>query len=144
MYQRILLPTDGSEVADHAVDHAVALALQFDASLDVLHVTDVSALPLDAHAESLVRAIEEEGREAVEEITERASRRGVGSVTGAVREGSPHRAIIDYAEENDCDVVVMGTHGRTGLDRYLLGSVTERVTRLADVPVLVVPSGRGE
>lgn len=144
MYQRILLPTDGSEDADRAVEHAIALARQFDAALDVLHVTDTTTLPLDVRSEAIVRAIEDEGRSAVEEVTERASRRGVDSVTGRVRDGSPARTIVDYADENDCDLVVMGTHGRTGIDRYLLGSTTERVLGLAAVPVVVVPPVRGE
>ena len=139
MYERILLPTDGSEGTEHAVDHAIALAKQFGAALDVLHVTDAPVLPLDAHSQALLDAIEEEGRSAVEEIVERASRRGVGTVAGVVREGEPYRTILDYVDEEDVDLVVMGTHGRTGLDRYLLGSVTERVARLSDVPVVIVP-----
>lgn len=55
-----------------------------------------------------------------------------------VRRGNPHREILDYADEHAVDLVVMGTHGRTGLDRYLLGSVTEKVVRLSNVPVLTV------
>jgi len=54
------------------------------------------------------------------------------------RHGEPHRVIVEYANEEDCDLVVMGTHGRTGLQRYLLGSVTEKVVRTCDVPVLTV------
>jgi nucleotide-binding universal stress UspA family protein len=60
----------------------------------------------------------------------------VSSVQASVLSGSPYRAIVDYAAAEDIDLVVMGTHGRTGFDRYLLGSVTERVVRLSDRPVL--------
>ena len=56
----------------------------------------------------------------------------------AVRRGDPHETIIEYADDVDADVIVMGTHGRTGLDRRVLGSVTERTVRLSDVPVLTV------
>ena len=62
----------------------------------------------------------------------------ISTVEASVLSGRPHRAIVDYAAEYDVDLIVMGTHGRTGLDRYLLGSVTERVVRLSDVPVLAV------
>jgi len=60
------------------------------------------------------------------------------SVVTAVRTGAPYERILDYADQEGADMVVMGTHGRTGVDRYLLGSVTEKVVRTADIPVLTV------
>jgi nucleotide-binding universal stress UspA family protein len=62
----------------------------------------------------------------------------VKTIEGVVAQGTPHQAILDYIGEHDIDLVVMGTHGRTGLDRYLLGSITEKVVRLSDAPVLTV------
>lgn len=138
MYQGILVPTDGSPEADPAVEHALDLAERYDATLHVLYVVDTNALPLDAHAQLIFEYLEEQGRQSEADIVDRAEERGVESVVGEVAEGSPHEAILEYVEDNDIDLVVMGTHGRRGIDRYLLGSVTERVLRGADVPVLTV------
>lgn len=138
MYRRILLPTDGSPGADRAVEHALDLAEGFGATLHVLYVVDTNALPLDVHARAVFDYLEAQGRRAEAEIAARAEERGIDVVVGQIGEGTPHEAILEYAEDNDVDLVVMGTHGRRGLDRFLLGSVTERVLRLTDVPVLTV------
>jgi nucleotide-binding universal stress UspA family protein len=71
-------------------------------------------------------------------VIQQAEAAGVNTIEGVVAQGAPHQAILDYVDEHDIDLVVMGTHGRTGLDRYLLGSVTEKVVRLSDAPVLTV------
>jgi nucleotide-binding universal stress UspA family protein len=137
MYDRILLPTDGSEATDRAVEQAVGVAAEMGAELHVLFVLeDVPYAPemMDDTVEDQLREI---GEEALTGIEERAEAAGVDVVT-ETREGVPHDTILEYAEEADVDVVVMGTHGRSGLDRYLLGSVTERVVRSAAVPVLTV------
>lgn len=138
MYRRILLPTDGSPGTERAAEHALDLAETYDAALHVLYVVDTNALPLDAHARHVFEDLTEEGLLAEEEVVERAAERGIETVVSDVREGSPHEVIREYVEENDIDLVVMGTHGRRGLDRYLLGSVTERVVRSAGVPVLTL------
>jgi nucleotide-binding universal stress UspA family protein len=137
MYERVLLPTDGTPGTERAVEHALDVARQYGAELHVLYVADPNALPLDAHAQRVLAATREEGRQSVREITERAEKRGVESAVGTVREGPPAGTILDYADEHGVDLIVMGTHGRLHLDRYL-GSVTDRVVRKADVPVLTV------
>jgi nucleotide-binding universal stress UspA family protein len=137
MYDRILVPTDGSEGTEGAVDHAIDLATTYDAALHALYVVDTN-VHVDGSAAGTFDAIESAGRRAVDEVLERAEAAGVETVEGAVVEGTPHRAILDYADEHAVDLVVMGTHGRTGLDRYLLGSVAEKVVRLSDAPVLTV------
>ncbi len=121
MYDVILFPTDGSEGAAVALEHAIDQARQYDATLDVLHVGD-----------------SDDDGDAVESAAERARDAGL-HVNTAIVEGTPHEVIADYVADRGVDVVVMGSHGRRGLDRYLLGSVTERVLRTVDVPVLVVP-----
>jgi nucleotide-binding universal stress UspA family protein len=136
MYDRILLPTDGDPRTERAVEHALDLAGQYGADLHVLSVVDDAAL-VSENAAVVAEALEQEGRNAVEDIAERAEAAGVAA-TGTVQHGRPHRTILDYTESNDVDLVVMGTHGRQGLDRYLLGSVAERVVRLSTVPVLTV------
>lgn len=138
MYDEILVPTDGSEAAERAVEHAVDLASTYDARVHALYVVDASVYAtLDTGAEMVMESLEEEGEAAVGAIEAAAAERGVPVVT-EVTTGSAHDAILDYAADNDVDLVVMGTHGRTGFDRYLLGSVTERVVRTSDVPVLTV------
>ena len=144
MLARILLPTDGSEGVERAVEHALSLARDRGADLHVLHVADTSTLPLDAHSEAAVQYMEAVAEESVAEILERAEDAGIESAVGAVRRGRPDRTILAYADEHDVDLIVMGTHGRTGLDHLLLGSVTERVVRSADVPVLTVRDTGGD
>jgi nucleotide-binding universal stress UspA family protein len=138
MYSEILVPTDGSPAADAAIDHAIDLARQYDARLHTLYVVDGAAYStLEAGAEIVVEALESEGKEATERIAEAAADAGVECTT-TVTTGTAYRAIRDYVDEHAIDMIVMGTHGRKGLDRYLLGSVTERVVRTAAVPVLTV------
>ena len=137
VYDRILFPTDGSDGTARAAEHAVRLARETEATLHVLHVVDTTAFPLDAHSLAFVDAAESAGRSSVAAVCKRAETAGVHAVD-VVREGTPHREILDYADEADVDLTVLGTHGRTGLSRGVLGSVTERVVRRSDVPVLTV------
>ncbi|GAB3031295.1 universal stress protein [Natronobiforma cellulositropha] len=141
MYSRILLPTDGSETTDRAFDHAVDLAKTYGADLHVLYVIDATVFANDVETGTIVEEFESVGDRVVERVARRARDAGVEPTTTAVVRGTPHQRILEYAAEFDVDVVVMGTHGRTGLDRYLLGSVTEKVVRLSDVPVLTVRHG---
>ncbi len=138
MYDDILVPTDGSESATEAARNAVELATQFDATIHALYVIDIGAMWPDAYEGNVLNDLETRGKKAVERVRERAEEEGVAVTDDVVTGGHPHRVILDYVDENDIDCIVMGTHGRRGLDRYLLGSVTERVVRLADVPVLTV------
>ena len=143
MYDTILLPTDGSEGAAAVADHVGALAERFDATVHVLAVADTrnrfespsSGLAPDVWEESE----NERARAAVDDTVALLPE----SVTaeGAVESGVPHETILEYAETEGMDVVVMGTHGRTGLDHYLIGSVAERVVRRSPVPVLTVRIG---
>jgi nucleotide-binding universal stress UspA family protein len=138
MYDEILLPSDGSPAADAALDHALDIAATSDARLHVLYVVDQSAIDgLVSESELVAVALENEGTETVEAIEKAAADRDLDVVTNVVT-GRPARTILDYVADNGIDLVVMGTHGRRGLDRYLLGSVTERVVRGSDVSVLVV------
>ncbi|WP_049987112.1 universal stress protein [Halobellus rufus] len=140
MYDRILVPTDGSECADRAVAHALDIAAQYDAELRVLSVIDsrdVSHSAPAISAEQIEKTLRERAESIVADVADRAEEAGVQVVT-AVEPGIPDDVVVDYAEENDCDLIVMGTHGRTGIQRYLLGSVTERTVRRSSVPVLTV------
>ena len=136
MYDEILLPTDGSDAAEAAVEHAVRLARTYDARVHVLYV--VEPLPAAEYdATSVLDALRREGDRVTGETADRLERSELETVT-AVRTGAAHRVILDYAAESGIDLIVMGTHGRRGLGRVLLGSVAEKVVRLADQPVMTV------
>lgn len=138
MYDDILLPTDGSAGMQTVIDHAADLAAEHDATLRALYVVDTASLmdiPMEASMDGVSQALKQEGKTALEQVERRAD--GAPVVTDLI-EGSPAREITSYATENPCDVIVMGTHGRSGMDRLLLGSVAERVVRSAPVPVMTV------
>jgi nucleotide-binding universal stress UspA family protein len=138
MYDDILVPTDGSPASDAAIDHAIDIADRYGARLHALYVVDGSAYStLEAGSEVVIDALEAEGEQATDRVADAAAAAGVETTT-TVTSGTAYRAIREYADEQAIDMIVMGTHGRKGLDRYLLGSVTERVVRTADVPVLTV------
>ena len=138
MYTDILVPTDGSPAATAAIEHAVDLAKTYDATIHALYVVDASAFSsIEAGSELVIDALEEEGQRAVEEVTDAAAEAGVDVETHVVS-GTAYRRILDYIDSEGVDLVVMGTHGRSGVERFLLGSVTERVVRTADVPVLTI------
>ncbi len=142
MYDTLLVPTDGSDHAVRAARHADALAERFDASVHVLAVVDVQgaagAFDAGGVTETFVERLE---RRADDDLA--AVRRAVDGdrVTTARVRGRPSEAILDYAADHAVDAIAMGTHGRTGIDRYLTGSVTERVLRHAEVPVLTARAG---
>lgn len=147
MYERILIPTDGSDVAEAAVDHALDLAEQYDAEVHALYVVDIDSINLGLGTEQVDRLkqgrfdemeeVKARADEATGAVAERAAERGI-DVIEHVSGGRPHKLIADYAEGNDIDMIVMGSHGRAGVKRALLGSVTERTLRSTHVPVLVV------
>jgi nucleotide-binding universal stress UspA family protein len=139
-YSDILVPTDGSEFAAAAVEPALEIAATFDARVHALHVVDLGDVAFSADytlPTELINHLQEEGEAATEELAARARDAGVDAVT-EVLTGYPAREILDYAEENDIDMIAMGTAGRTGLSRFVLGSTTERVIRHAEMPVLAV------
>ncbi|GAB3027342.1 universal stress protein [Natronobiforma cellulositropha] len=136
MYSDLLLPTDGSDGTRQAIRHGLAIADRFEATVHALAVRSegpYGSLESDAEREAVDREVER----ALERVGADARRRGLETVT-AVRDGVPHEEILAYADETGIDVIVMGTHGRTGVDRVLVGSVTERVVREAAVPVVTV------
>ncbi|TKR25387.1 universal stress protein [Natronomonas salsuginis] len=140
MYDSILLPTDGSERAAAALDHAIGAVDAYDASLNVISVVDRRVvLAADVDNKAAVRAdLAKEAENAVTELANRAADDGV-SVTTATPEGVPYREILSYASDGEIDLLVLGTHGRSGREKRLnLGSTTERVVKAADRPVLVV------
>lgn len=139
-YGDVLVPTDGTDAAAVAVDHAVAVAAAFDATVHAVHVVNVGAVATGSSAEAPTDRLErftEAGERATAAIAERVHGAGPDAVT-TVEHGFPATTLVDYVDEAGVDLVTMGTHGRTGLDRVLLGSTTERLVRRSPVPVLAV------
>ncbi|WP_435174809.1 universal stress protein [Halorussus sp. AFM4] len=143
MYDRILVPTDGSSETERAVEHAAELAAAHGAEFHAVYVVNsatFAGLHVETSWEGVDDVLREEGRSALERVEAIGSSRGL-DVESRLLDGSPSRRIVEYAEGQNCDLVVMGTHGRGGIDRLLLGSVAEGVVRACSVPVLTVQVG---
>ena len=140
MYERILVPTDGSAGVERAITQAAELAAVHGAevhSVYVLNTANYASLPMETSWEGVSDMLREDGEDALERVREIVEEYDVPLETHLI-EGSPSREIVDFATEEGCDLIVMGTHGRGGIDRLLLGSVAERVVRGSPVPVLTV------
>lgn len=135
MYDSILLPVDGSEHAAEIVHHAAELAQWTEATIRVVFVADTTRDSVTVVNGAVVDALEREGETIVTEVANTLEALGVEHEIDVVQ-GKPASTIVNYAERYDHDLIVLPTHGRTGISRYLLGSVTEKVVRLSDVPVL--------
>lgn len=135
MYDEIVVPTDGSAGITEAVGQACYLADLSGARIHALFVVDEGIAGADEW-DVVVEREEARGEEAVEAVEAAGAERGI-PVEKHLRRGSPHEEILDAADDYDADLIVMGTHGRTGLGRFLVaGSVAERVVRYSEVPVL--------
>ncbi|MFW5921068.1 MAG: universal stress protein [Polyangiales bacterium] len=139
--KRILSPVDFSETSDHALRYAVDLASKLGAEMHVVHVYQ---LPMYALPDGGVLAgpdvaagIMDQAQKRMKELTKELDGEGVRMKTHVI-EGMPHREIVRMADEIEADLIIMGTHGRSGLSHLLLGSVAERVVRTSTHPVLTV------
>ncbi len=139
---RILIPTDFSDCSERARTYACELAKRFTAELHLLHV--VVPLPIPVHMSTVPEELlepEESARQALESWNDPAYE-AARKVVRTIVTGTPFIEIVRYARENQIDLIVVGTHGRSGLMHSLIGSVAERVVRKASCPVLTVrPEG---
>jgi nucleotide-binding universal stress UspA family protein len=137
MYNRILIPTDGSEYSKEATDHGLALAKMTGAEVTALFVVDEGSILSRnvPNVPNLIPTLEDEGNKAVAYIKSEGEKRRV-KVKTRIERGSAAQVIIK--DTRDYDLVVMGTHGRSGVSKLVMGSVAEKVIRLAECPVLVV------
>ena len=148
-FQKILVPTDFSECSYAASDMAAKLAVQFGASVTLLHVDEppawqgfvipelVVSLPNEANT-SLHEFVQTRTRRALEHLTTQLRNAGVTQVEERLEVGEPDAVILRVAEQLRCDLIVIGTHGRKGFERLMIGSVAERVVRQSSCPVLTV------
>ena len=147
MFERILIPYDGSVGAERALVKAIQLARLCDAQLTVLTVFRHHSM-LEASV-SMVRgaldpggnldeAMRSAAREAADHAKTRAMAEGLGKVSAFIKAGPPARTIVAFGKEKGCDLIVLGSRGMGATEGYLLGSVSHKVTGLADCPVMVV------
>ena len=138
--QHILVPTDFSEYAGYALDYAIELAKAFTARLTFLHVIHLTPMAMgDIGASGLVPYLEEvetDAQQRMQALLKRVQQEGLQGET-AIVQGVPFQSIVDMAESQHVDLIIMGTHGRTGRTHVLMGSVAERVVRMAPSAVLV-------
>ncbi len=137
-YENVLVPTDGSAGATQAAQHGVAFAESLEATVHVLSVVDDASAGLDIRSTGSEQDHEQAATEAIEEVITEAETHGVTDTVRQIEHGDPADAILSYIDANSIDVIVMGTTGRRGTDRILLGSVAEKTVRSAPVPVLTI------
>ena len=140
--RKVLCPTDFSEPSQAAWTYALALATEFGAEVVLLHVIPeppqmAAAYELGYTPERFVKAVTEESQRLMADLIAKAAH-DKGKIAPQVRRGTEFREIIAAAREEGADLIVMGTHGRTGLAHALIGSVAEKVVRKAPCPVLTV------
>ena len=140
MYDTILIPTDGSDAATTAARYGLTLAERFDATVHVLSVVDPDRFATDAvgDVDDLIRRQSERFERRARAAVDRVAAASSVPVETHVVEGRPAAVLADAIDDYGADLVAMGTHGRSGVDRYLLGSLAERTLRTAHVPVLAV------
>ena len=143
MYKNVLLPVDGSEASTYAAQEGFKLASVLGSSVTLLFVVDISIITMPdaesgiANVEMIRKNFMEQGKRLLASLSASGREKGV-KVETMVAEGDVHNEIIRAAEEKKADLIIMGTHGRRGLNRLLLGSVAESVTRRAHCPVLLI------
>jgi len=145
MYQRILAAVDGSSTSDRALQEAIRLAKDQQAALHIVNVIDLVPLIWDVEfmdSEAIQRALRQVGRTVIDRARETAKSAGVEAEALLAEIGTPGQRvagrIVEAATAWPADLLVIGTHGRRGLDHLLLGSIAEGVMRLAPMPVLLV------
>lgn len=137
-YESVLVPTDGSPAAMDAAQHGLALAAALDAAVHILSVVDNTSLGLDVRSKTVKQDREQAVADAVVDLVLDAETHGIPAITTSVVYGTPAEEIRSCVESNDMHAIVMGTTGRGGVDRILLGSVAEKTIRSVPVPVITV------
>lgn len=142
----ILLSTDFSDISLSAAEYAITVAKLNNATLHLLHVVEktppiLAIRSLDLSEEKIMKGILDEAQENLHRVVKKLESDSGLKVIGSVVRGIDYQEIVDYATGNKIDMIVIATHGRTGLLHTLIGSVAEKVIRYSKVPVLVVTQG---
>jgi nucleotide-binding universal stress UspA family protein len=141
LFKKILIATDGSKRTQNAVEMGLKIAKEQGSKVYAVYVVDTvtfTSIPMDVTWENMYQLLKDEGEDAVKAV-KAAAPAGV-DVDTRVLEGNPAVEITKYAADNGVDLIVMGTLGKSGIDRILLGSTAEKVIRIAGCPVLVIKS----
>lgn len=141
-FRHILAPTDFSEYSKQAIASALELAKKFGAKLSILHVVELPPYPIEGYmppslTTTFMEDMEREASQQLAQVVPEAESAGI-EVARLVTVGSPYRKILDMAEAEQVDLIVMATAGRTGFSRLVMGSIAERVVRTASCPVLTI------
>jgi nucleotide-binding universal stress UspA family protein len=143
-YRHILAPTDFSEPSRHALDVAADLALAFGAKLTLMHAFEVPGYAyagINFGPVDLVTPMQDAAKDLLAQALE-ATRAKVPGADAVLRLGLPWDQVLAVAEQVSADLIVMGTHGRSGIGRVLLGSVAERIVRHSPIPVLTIRTAK--
>lgn len=144
LYKRILIATDGKEYTKNSIDHGIEQAKNSGAKLYAFYVIDTVAyasVPMDSAWESELERLKQEGKAATKYVTDKAQAMGL-EADRVIVEGRPADEIINYAENNSIDLIIMGTSGKNWWNRFLQGSVVEKVVHNSKIPVLIVHGER--
>ena len=147
-YKKIMIATDGSDCSRLATDKGIELARLSGGTVYAVHVLSkaylsamdgsaYSAVGTNPYCESIEEAFQKHGHQALDYVKDLGNIKGV-NVESVMLEGNPADELIRYAEENKMDIVIMSTLGKSGIDRFILGSVTENILRHSKVPVMVM------
>ncbi len=140
-YRQILIATDGSKNANNAATLGIKFARQYGAKVYVVYVinvTDADSIIMDeAWAVEECEECEKKGHKAISSVVEKAKFAGL-EAESIVLKGNPAEEILDFANEHDIDMIVVGSLGKSGIERFAMGSVSEKIVRIAKTPVLVV------
>jgi nucleotide-binding universal stress UspA family protein len=137
-YENILISTDGSPSANHAAEYGISLAAALDATVHVLSVVEERSLGVDVRSTVSGEEREQAATDAVDDVVTEAKTRGIANTVRHIEHGTPLEKILDTIDSDDIDAAVMGTTGRRGTNRILLGSVAEKTVRSAPIPVITV------
>jgi nucleotide-binding universal stress UspA family protein len=140
VYKKILIPTDDSKNSRKAIKRGLELGKEIGAEVQSIYVVDTSSfvsLPETMMWENVKELLEEEGKKTLEYVKRAAKKVGI-DVKTILDEGSPAEMIVDRASKEKIDLIIMGTAGRKGLDRFFIGSISERVLRQAHCSVMIV------
>lgn len=143
LFKTVVVATDGSEYSSNAVKYAVELARISDSKIFAIYVIDTgvfASIPMDMAWNNMYDMLKKEGEDATSQVEKEAKAADL-EIESFTLEGHPAEEILKFSDRNSADIIVMGTLGKSGLDRFLLGSVAEKVSRISKIPVLIV---RGE
>ncbi len=144
LYRNIVIATDGSENTRRAISYGIEMAKLSGATVHALHIVNTQSTISEswtAGKEEIYKIMRGDGEKVVSKVKEIGENSGV-EIRGVLLDGNPSDEIINFAENNNMDLIVMGTLGKTGLEKFLMGSVAEKVVRGSKVPVMVVRTGK--